>query len=59
VLEVEVCDDGSGARDPRPGHGQVGMRERAALYGGAVDTGDLPGGGYRVRARLAVDGAAA
>ncbi len=59
VLEVEICDDGSGARDPRPGHGQVGMRERAALYGGAVDTGDLPGGGYRVRARLAVDGAAA
>jgi signal transduction histidine kinase len=57
VLEVEVCDDGPGARDPRPGHGQVGMRERAALYGGAVDTGDLPGGGYRVRARLAVDGA--
>jgi signal transduction histidine kinase len=59
VLEVEICDDGSGARDPRPGHGQVGMRERAALYGGAVDTGDLPNGGYRVRARLAVDGAAA
>jgi signal transduction histidine kinase len=59
VLELEVCDDGHGARDPRPGHGQVGMRERAALYGGAVDAGDLPGGGYRVRARLAVDGVAA
>ena len=56
VLELEVCDDGRGTRDPRPGHGQVGMRERAALYDGAVDTGDLPGGGYRVRARLAVDG---
>lgn len=56
VLELEVCDDGRGTHDPRPGHGQVGMRERAALYGGDVDTGDLPGGGYRVRARLAVDG---
>jgi signal transduction histidine kinase len=56
VLELEVCDDGHGTRHPHPGHGQVGMRERAALYGGAVDTGDLPGGGYRVRARLAVDG---
>ena len=55
VLEVEVCDDGRGARDPQPGHGQVGMRERAALYGGAVEAGALPGGGYRVRARLAVD----
>jgi signal transduction histidine kinase len=56
ALELEVCDDGLGSRDPRQGHGQVGMRERAALYGGVVDTGDLPGGGYRVRARLAVDG---
>ena len=59
VLEVEVRDDGRGAGEgalPGAGHGHVGMRERAALYGGAVETGDLPGGGYRVRARLAVDG---
>jgi signal transduction histidine kinase len=63
VLEVEVCDDGrgeaDGTRPPGAGHGHVGMRERAALYGGAVEAGELPDGGYRVRARLAVDGVAA
>jgi signal transduction histidine kinase len=60
VLEVEVCDDGRGAaggtRPPGTGHGHVGMRERAALYGGTVETGGLPGRGYRVHATLTVDG---
>ena len=56
VLDVEVCDDGRGTAAPGLGHGLVGMRERAALYGGSVETGERPGGGYRVHARLAVDG---
>ena len=59
VVDVEVCDDGRGvvAVGPRAGgHGLVGMRERVALYGGSVEAGDRPGGGYRVHARLAVDG---
>jgi signal transduction histidine kinase len=61
-LDVEVCDDGrSAAALPQGGvgHGHIGMRERAALYGGSVETGALPGGGYRVRARLPAEGAVA
>ena len=34
------------------GHGLVGMRERVALFGGRLDTGPRPEGGYRVHADL-------
>ncbi|MEU9897975.1 histidine kinase [Streptomyces phaeochromogenes] len=34
------------------GHGLVGMRERVRLVGGTLDTGPLPGGGFRVAAQL-------
>jgi signal transduction histidine kinase len=40
---------GTGAR-----HGIVGMRERAAAFGGTLDAGVLPGGGFQVRAFLPV-----
>ncbi|MFG3254837.1 sensor histidine kinase [Streptomyces sp. NPDC048172] len=58
-LTVEVVDDGDGPPEaPAPaapgGFGLVGMRERAAAAGGAVEHGPAPGGGFRVRARLPV-----
>ncbi|HEX5944627.1 MAG TPA: sensor histidine kinase [Acidimicrobiales bacterium] len=63
VLTVVVADDGRGVgldADPDgTGHGLPGMRERVTVFGGDLDAGPHPGGGFRVRARLPLDRAAA
>ena len=53
-LCLDVTDDGVGAAsDLRTGgHGLVGMRERARLYGGTLDASGVPGAGFTVRAEL-------
>ena len=65
-LEVEVSDDGpvAGAavlppvRADSGGKGLVGMRERVMLFGGVLEAGPSPHGGYRVAARLPLGGMA-
>jgi signal transduction histidine kinase len=57
-VEVEIADDGRGPNGTRAdtgsGHGLVGMRERVGLYGGTLNVGGGPSGGFLVRARLPV-----
>jgi signal transduction histidine kinase len=62
---VEVTDNGApgeaaarhrgapGALAAVPGgRGLLGLRERVSLYGGDLDAGSQPEGGWRVRARF-------
>lgn len=54
-LVIRVRDDGPAERpgsSNEEGHGLVGMRERAALYGGNVSAGPATGGGWAVEATL-------
>ena len=55
TLEIDVVDNGHGAATVTPGHGIIGMRERAAVFGGDLTTGPAPGGGFAVRARIPVE----
>ncbi|WP_406433003.1 sensor histidine kinase [Streptomyces sp. NBC_00631] len=57
-LRVEVSDSG-GTPGPAAatgnGRGLIGLRERLAVYGGTLDNGPRPLGGYRVRALIPLE----
>ncbi len=52
-VAIVVRDDGRGpSRATDGGHGLVGMRERAHLFGGSIVAEEAPGGGFEVRALI-------
>jgi signal transduction histidine kinase len=64
---IEVIDDGAGRANAlvparsltslttvTGGNGLIGMRERAHVFGGTLDVGPAPGGGWRVVAKLPI-----
>ena len=55
-VSLEVVDDGRGAASipDGKGHGLVGMAERAGAFGGTVESGPRPGGGFVVRASIPI-----
>ena len=60
-LLITVSDDGrpvesASAAAPGPGgRGLIGLRERIAVYGGELDAGPRPGGGWRLVARIPLE----
>ena len=60
-LTVQIDDDGRGSTASETvgsGKGLRGMRERVGALGGELEAGPRPSGGFRVRARLPLDGEA-
>ncbi|MEU6679296.1 sensor histidine kinase [Streptomyces sp. NPDC046925] len=62
-VTVSVTNDGKGVIPDRvrtgSGHGLIGMRERAKLYGGTISIGPLSEGGFAVRLTLPTSAQAA
>ncbi len=59
-LQLEVRDNGAGGASTHQGlgHGLIGVRERVKIYGGDMSAGVSRAGGFVLRARIPLDGAA-
>jgi signal transduction histidine kinase len=55
TLVIEITDDGASTARTQEGSGLRGMRERAEQWGGDLEAGPAPGGGWRVRARFPLE----
>jgi signal transduction histidine kinase len=59
-VELDITDDGFGTPHElvsiSGGNGLIGMRERANVFGGTLEAGPRPGGGWHVRAVLPIQG---
>lgn len=53
-VEIRVRDDGNATAPIQPGHGLIGMRERAALLGGTLVAEPVTPHGFSVRASLPI-----
>ncbi|MGO2745661.1 sensor histidine kinase [Microbacterium sp.] len=51
-IELEVVNTGRRLLTPRPGMGQLGMRERALASGGTIESAPREQGGWRVRVQV-------
>jgi signal transduction histidine kinase len=55
-VAAEIADDGGTSRNGYGGgNGVIGMRERVTVYGGSLEAGPRPEGGYLVRARIPLE----
>ncbi|MBT2420706.1 sensor histidine kinase [Streptomyces sp. ISL-22] len=61
-IRVDIADEGPPSAAGRPvrelpgGHGLLGIRERAMMYGGSFQAGPRPEGGFAVSVRLPAEG---
>lgn len=58
MLRLEVTDTGgtrTAAARSGSGRGLIGLRERLSLYGGNLEAGEVPAGGYRVHAAIPLE----